>query len=273
MVSTDTHADVAQPAEVLLMVPDDDIPPETIRMAADSLASHGVKLPLPTPSHANLDIPPHACGFLKCAMFPCAPCAACPVICCCCVRSPRHELWGKTFEAALAMLRAGTATMARSLRFQRLLTDPPLAVMPLWLPTMPAGIGCAKNVTAPHGMNRCSGPPWPLTSAMVAAWLLLRLLRFDRQFAAAAICRVSCRADGGRWFLGHRTALVSIVLLAAYYYRRPVPYAASGACQAASGTSARRARAAAAVRAGESTQVRPGRPSFLPPPPLGARPI
>ena len=77
-------------------------------MADDELASHGGMTRFARLRTGSGDLTPHACGCLKCALLPCIPCAASPVLCCCCVRSPRHELWGKNFEAALAMLHAGT---------------------------------------------------------------------------------------------------------------------------------------------------------------------
>jgi monoterpene epsilon-lactone hydrolase len=97
------------------------------------------------PSHRHSK--PLGCwAYCKCFCFPCiVPLSVLPVLCCCCLRKPLHEKWGKFFEAMVVAARVGGATLAPRIWAMRILTDPPIGVVPLWLPILPDGVGWAEH--------------------------------------------------------------------------------------------------------------------------------
>jgi len=108
----------------------------------------------------NDSIPPHSCEALRCACLPCLSCASvAPVLCCSQCTPRRHPTWTVPFEAAVSMLRASTMNISRSYCALRFFTDPPIGVMPIWLPNIPRDVGCANNTVAPHGGSWF----WPAT--------------------------------------------------------------------------------------------------------------
>jgi hypothetical protein len=127
------------------------------------LAAHGVEVSAeqraadasrPDP---NAAIPPRRCACGRCLCLPLiVPVSICPVVCCgpSCDRKPRHPAYDAPgmwkFEATMTAMRAVADNLARSMCLMRLLTDPPIGRIPLWFPMLPASIGCARNVAAPH---------------------------------------------------------------------------------------------------------------------------
>ncbi len=57
----------------------------------------------------------------------------------------RHPMWDKEFEAGVTTLRAGANAIARCFCALRLLTDPPVGSIPLWLPSLPESVGASTN--------------------------------------------------------------------------------------------------------------------------------
>ena len=74
-----------------------------------------------------------------------------PILCCCCCRTKTHPTWNLPFELAVTILRASAVNIGRCWCVLRCLTDPPLGVVPTWLPFLPSNIGVVTNTTAPHG--------------------------------------------------------------------------------------------------------------------------
>ena len=121
------------------------------------LSSHSVVLQLPTTTNPNTSIPSHNCQCLRCLCLPSLiTLEVIPVLCCCCCRKKKHPLWNKTFEVAVTTLRAGAYNIGRCWCALRCLTDPPLAVVPKWLPSgvwcaIPSGVGITTNTVCPSG--------------------------------------------------------------------------------------------------------------------------
>jgi len=119
--------------------------------AAEDEAGDVVVISLPPDPNAL--IPKHECACLKCTFWPCiVQWHFCKALACqrCCKKPGPGPTWNRTFEAAVAVLRAGAGNMARSICLLRCITDPPIASIPKWFPTLPDNIGCEPNKTAPH---------------------------------------------------------------------------------------------------------------------------
>lgn len=108
------------------------------------LASHGVVV---SPGSASA-VTAHGCqtvGCLacwKCACFPCiVSMAGLPALCCCCCRAPTHHKWGKAFDATVSAFQVGGRIMLPRISAFRVMTDPPLGVIPVWLPNLLLGGG------------------------------------------------------------------------------------------------------------------------------------
>jgi len=107
---------------------------------------------LTTEINPNNQIPKHTCEYLKCFCLPLIVTAEClPILCCCCCRTKTHPTWNLPFELAVTILRASAVNIGRCWCVLRCLTDPPLGVVPTWLPFLPSNIGVVTNTTAPHG--------------------------------------------------------------------------------------------------------------------------
>jgi len=115
----------------------------------------------------NEAILPHTCEALRCACLPCLTCASVAPIICCWQCTPRgHPTWTVPFEAAITVLRTATANLARSYCVLRCLTDPPVGVVPTWLPTIPRNVGCKANTVAPHEGSWF----WPASGPRTSCW-------------------------------------------------------------------------------------------------------
>ena len=124
------------------------------------LAAHGVVI---TPELRAMDaqkgphphgeaVPKHTCECCKCLCWPLlVPLRVLSVFFCGCCRHSKHPAWKEGFEAAVTMLWVMGNYVGRCFCLLRFLTGPPLAAIPLWLPTLPYSVGCAKNTAAPHG--------------------------------------------------------------------------------------------------------------------------
>ena len=115
----------------------------------------------------NSAISARRCGALRCACAPCLiGCAVGPGRCCwspC--RSPApHPSWPWAFEAAVASLRSAAANLPRAYGPLRLITDPPLGIVPAWLGAR--GVGCAPNTAAPSGGEWF----WPAEGHAASCW-------------------------------------------------------------------------------------------------------
>ena len=125
------------------------------------LEAHGVRAPAdecdcaPASTHTEPcePLPPVDClSLLRCACLPClVTLAAGQVLCCCGCRRRAHPTWSTGFEAMVAALRVGAKNVIFNISALRLLTDPPVGVMPLCLPTLPRRVGVVANSLAPHG--------------------------------------------------------------------------------------------------------------------------
>ena len=105
-----------------------------------------------TEFNPNNQIPLHTCEYLKCFCLPLIVTAEClPILCCSCCRTKTHPTWNLPFEMAVTVLRASAVNIGRCWCVLRCLTDPPLGVVPTWLPFLPSNIGVVTNITAPHG--------------------------------------------------------------------------------------------------------------------------
>jgi len=108
------------------------------------LASHGVVVSVGSasevPARGRQTVGCLACW--KCACFPCiVSLSVLPALCCCCCRAPTHQKWGKAFDATISAIQAAGRTLLPRISAFRVLTDPPLGVIPLWLPSLLLGGG------------------------------------------------------------------------------------------------------------------------------------
>ena len=81
-----------------------------------------------------------------------SPQSVVPVLCCCCLRKPLQVgkvLGGMRHGGSRRFENGCSKNLA-----MRILTDPPIGVVPLWLPTLPDGVGCAEHRSSPTGCPR-----------------------------------------------------------------------------------------------------------------------
>jgi len=80
----------------------------------------------------NEAIPEHTCELCRCLIWPCnLACTTGAILFCCCCFKPRHPKWNRFFEAAVMGLSVTTNNITRCLCFIRLMTDPPIASVPV----------------------------------------------------------------------------------------------------------------------------------------------
>jgi monoterpene epsilon-lactone hydrolase len=117
------------------------------------LAAHGVIVsPAQREADAaadpNADIPEHTAEWVRCLLWPAIVAVAWVPRW---IQSERrHPTWDRAFEAGVGTLQAGANNIGRCMCALRLITDPPVGTIPLWLPTLPNSVGCEPNVTAPR---------------------------------------------------------------------------------------------------------------------------